>query len=306
MIKCFECQKEFSTEGSLHKHLKSHKISIAFYYQKHEPRYDLYTGKLIKFKSKEYYFNTKFNDKSSLKKWLDKSSSEEKKNYIIDFLKERKEKKNLLYTPCQNELKTLMVPGISYINDLFGCYYTLANSLGFLNRFKDYKINSKAELHHNKKIIIDTREQSALKIKNRFEIATLKFGDYKLKHGDNQLVIERKALNDFYSTLGFQCDRFIREIERSVEKGYYMIVLIEAPISDVYAFPHLPYIRNKMKLGAEVVLHNMRNICQKYKDIQFLFVDGRSESERVIEKLFACSEEVKSVDLQLVYDRKEL
>jgi len=303
---CLECLQNFDNEASLHKHLKAHSLSVAFYYQKYFKRVDLLTGELIKFKTKDFYFSNEFNSRANLKRWLEQSSPEAQKEYIIRYLTNRKEKKGLIYTPTQAELKTLMVPGINYISQLFGDYYEFAKSLGFQNKFKNYKLEGDLRLHHNKKIIIDTREQNALKINVNHEIDTLKFGDYKLKHNDGGLIIERKALNDFYSTLGFQRERFEREIQRSDKEGYYMIVLIEAPLSDVYKFPLLPYIKNRMKLGAEVVLHNMRDLCQKYINLQFLFVKNRIEAQSIIETLFAAGEKCRTVDIQYLYDKGEL
>ena len=302
---CKECNVQFDNELALHKHLRSHKMPIAYYFQKHFPRYDLYDGSLIKFKSKDYYFNTNFNNRNNFSKWLSKASKEDCKKYIIDFLVKRKNNKKIIYAPTQVELKTLMCPGMKYINDLFGDYYQLTNSLGFINKFKKYKLDSVSKLHHNKKIIIDSREQKSLSFANT-EINGLKFGDYKLKYEDNKVVIERKAVGDFFSTFGFQSERFIKEIERSRLEGYYMIIVTEGTISDVNNYPFSSYLRNKIKISPEVVFYTVREISQKYDSIQFLFVKNRSESERVIKKIFACSGEIKEIDCQYIYDIKEL
>ena len=65
-FKCKACGKEFETERRLHGHLKAHKLRVAAYYQKYYPRYDLYNNKIIKFKSKDYYFSTDFNSSKFL------------------------------------------------------------------------------------------------------------------------------------------------------------------------------------------------------------------------------------------------
>ena len=50
-FKCKECDKKFSSERSLHSHIKAHDLRVVSYYQKFYPRHDLYDGSIIKFKS---------------------------------------------------------------------------------------------------------------------------------------------------------------------------------------------------------------------------------------------------------------
>ena len=69
-VKCAVCGKEFDTERQLHGHLKAHKLRMAEYYQKYFPRKDKYSGELIKFKSKDYYFDRDFNSRDNLRLWL--------------------------------------------------------------------------------------------------------------------------------------------------------------------------------------------------------------------------------------------
>ena len=61
MVSCKVCQKEFENDASLHRHLRAHSLRKVEYYQKYFPRYDLHTGDIIKFKSKEQYFSSDFN-----------------------------------------------------------------------------------------------------------------------------------------------------------------------------------------------------------------------------------------------------
>ena len=81
-FKCKVCGQEFETERKLHSHLKKHDLRVASYYQKYYPRYDLHDGKIIKFKSKEYYFNTEFNTRTNQLKWLDNLNPKESKQYL--------------------------------------------------------------------------------------------------------------------------------------------------------------------------------------------------------------------------------
>ncbi len=56
----------------------------------------------------------------------------------------------------------------------------------------------------------------------------------------------------------------------------------------------------------EFIMHNMRKIMQEYPRVQFLFVDGRKEAARVIEKIFTSGGIHKQIDLQLAYDLGKL
>ena len=47
-------------------------------------------------------------------------------------------------------------------------------------------------------------------------------------------------------------------------------------------------------------------MSQKFPTIQFLFVDGKRESARVIEKIFTSGCVHKKIDLQLAYDEGKL
>jgi hypothetical protein len=50
----------------------------------------------------------------------------------------------------------------------------------------------------------------------------------------------------------------------------------------------------------------VRDLIYEYPLIQFLFVDGRREASRVVEKIFSNEKTVRHVDLQLAYDSKKL
>lgn len=100
-FKCKVCGQEFETERKLHSHLKKHDLRVAAYYQQYYPRHDLYDGKIIKFKSKDYYFNTDFNTRTNQLKWLNGLSNSEAKEYLKKLLVERKERKGLIYSPVR-------------------------------------------------------------------------------------------------------------------------------------------------------------------------------------------------------------
>jgi hypothetical protein len=302
--------KEFKDEKSLHFALKGYGLNKVKYYQKYFERRDLLTNELINFKTKEQYLNSDFNDKNNMKKWLKQQPIDTAKEYCKNLLIKRKELKNLKYSPTQIELRTIMSPSIIFYNKIFGNYYSLCSSIGLKNKFKineEIKNNFKNKLSQKDTIYVDTREQSWLKFNTPFEIKTLSFGDYSCSNNNCNCYIERKSLSDFISTLSIKnFDRFKNEIEKAKNNNSYIIVMIEEKLSNALSFQYLPHISKKIKATPEYIFHNVRDLLQQYDNLQFLFVDGRSEMTRVIESIFASNCSYKDFDLQLAYDIKNL
>ena len=310
MAKCKICEKEFENDRRFHAHLKAHKLRIIEYYQTHYPRYDLYTGEIIKFKNKEQYFETEFNTRGSLRKWLQAQSEKEVKNYLKKMLLERKKKKNLIYAPCQVELRSTKIPSIVFYDRYFS-YNKICKDIGLKNKYFSGKkvIEDSAHQEKKHKIYIDTREQNPLKIDYPTEIKTLKFGDYTLSEKELtcNCYVERKSLADFISTMSvMNLERFRREIERAGEAKATLIILVEDTLTNALSFNFLPYISKKIKATPEFIFKNTRDLIQEYPHIQFLFVKGRKESARVMKKIFFSNCSYKMVDLQLAYDKKIL
>jgi ERCC4-type nuclease len=309
---CKECGKSFSSERSLHSHFKVHGLRVVSYYQKHFPRYDLYDGKIIKFKTKGDYFSREFNTRTNQRKWLESQKPEESREYLRGIIKKRIEEKNITVAPCQVELRTLMAPSIIFYEKFFNDYYELCSSLGLEKRYVQPKQTIVAKTYKNRKdlkVYVDTREQLPLKFNIPSESRALKFGDYALN--DKSLTcncyVERKTLADFISTISvMNYDRFCREIERAKEDDAQLIVLVEESLSNALSFPFLPHISKKIKATPEYIFHKVRGLIQKYDHVQFLFVDGRKEAVRVIEKIFFSECMHKKNDLQLAYDKKTL
>jgi hypothetical protein len=302
--------KEFKDEKSLHFALKGYGLNKVKYYQKYFERRDLLTNELINFKTKEQYLNSDFNDKNNMKKWLKQQPIDTAKEYCKNLLVKRKELKNLKYSPTQIELRTIMSPSIIFYNKIFGNYYSLCSSIDLKNKFKineEIKNNFKNKLSQKDTIYVDTREQSWLKFNTPFEIKTLSFGDYSCSNNNCNCYIERKSLSDFISTLSIKnFDRFKNEIEKAKNNNSYIIVMIEEKLSNALSFQYLPHISKKIKATPEYIFHNVRDLLQQYDNLQFLFVDGRSEMTRVIESIFASNCSYKDFDLQLAYDIKNL
>jgi hypothetical protein len=241
-----------------------------------------------------------------------------------DFLINRAEKKGLVFSMGQVELRSLMAAPVQFYDEIFDdCitehsygYYALCEKLGFENKFISCdKIIQGAEYDKSKyKIYVDTRERKPLKFDRDIEIQTLKFGDYTFS--DQGVTcgcyVERKSLADFVGTLSGGYDRFNKEMLRAHEAGAYMVVLIESKMSNATSFQFLRKAGSKdrvfknVRATPEFIMHNMRKIISDFPNCQFLFVDGRKEASRVIEKIFTCECVYKKIDLQLAYDRKVL
>lgn len=299
---CKECNKEFDSERSLHAHLKFHKISLQDYYIKHYFRADRYDNKPIAFKDKEQYLESDFNSKENMKSWFKSVSIETSSNYAKNLLIKRKSEKNLIYSPTQVELRSLISPSIITYNNLFGDYYKLCNELGLINKHKNSYLGLPA--CEDITIVIDTRENCPLKFNYPIEVATLNFGDYcsgDLESSAN-IYVERKSPNDFISTLGFGYERFKREIERAAESKAYLIIMVEESLDKMLEFTKLGILPKQAKVKESFIFHNVRELCQTYSNIQFVFAKNRDNAASLIEKILTTGETVKNVDLQLQID----
>jgi hypothetical protein len=302
--------KEFKDEKSLHLALKGYGLNKVKYYQTYYERRDLLTNELINFKSKEQYLNSDFNDKNNMKRWLKEQPTDKAQEYCKQLLIKRKESKNLIYSPTQVELRTIMAPSIIFYNKIFQDYYDICSYIGLENKFVHPKLvndNFKNKLTQKDIIYVDTREQSWLKFNTPFEIKTLSFGDYACSNDNCGCFIERKSLSDFISTLSVKnFDRFKNEIEKAKKNNSYVIVMVEETLQNALSFQYLPHISKKIKATPEYIFHNVRELLQAYDNLQFLFVDGRKEMTRLIEAIFASKCFYKKIDLQLAYDMKIL
>ena len=165
--------------------------------------------------------------------WLKNSKDEDAKSYCKNLLVERKEKKDLKYTPTQVEMRTVMTPPIQYYDELFGSYYSFCESLGFENKYQKVSDITTGKEYEKPQysIHVDTREQMPLNFDNyKTEIKTLSVGDYTFSEPKLtcNCYIERKSLADFISTLSVKnFERFEREIQRAKTMDANLIILIE-------------------------------------------------------------------------------
>jgi hypothetical protein len=183
---------------------KNHKIKVADYFVKYFPRTDKFSNEPIPFKNKKQYLESDFINKNTLRSWLKQAPLLESQKYCIELLKRRKTTHNLVFAPCQVELRSIIAPSIIFYDKIFPQgYQEICSGMGLVNRFNKYEhFPQFNEIIDN--IVIDTREQSPYKFENiKIEIKKLDFGDYKFSNPQktNVVYFERKSGADFLGTL---------------------------------------------------------------------------------------------------------
>lgn len=296
MTLCKECGESFSSDRSLHAHLKTHGLSVASYYCKHFPRKDLFSGQPIPFKNKDEYFSTYFLRRENLTKWLAKTPKDKKSSIILDMLEHRIKSKNLSAAPNELELFFAGLPLISDYKECFGSYSAAANACGV-----DVMLKSKLPPEWNqdfsrRKIFTDSREQRPLQFANS-ECVKLDTGDYAVSGEDfAHTFVDRKSFEDWCGTLvGDNLSRFEREVQRCKSQDSFLWVVVESPLESVFRTAELSY----HKPNLSYISHNMRVLQHKYSsNLQFVFSGGREQSQKIIPKLLCLGKRCWGVDLQ--------
>lgn len=289
-----------SVEG-VHAVLKRFKVKQSDYWQDAFPRYNITNGKLIPFKSYDQYMSQDFENKNELKAWI-KKDPVKAKAWAIEFLKKRREEKHLSYAPSQVELRTLVCPSMPYY-DSIGGYYNITKALGYDDRYNDNDLKF-IPFGSDVSIIQDTREQEPLKLSVKTEVAKVDAGDYALsKAFDKGIYIERKSLNDYCGTMSKGNVRFRKELERATKRGHYIVMLVEATISDSQSLEYLPHTKH-VKASSIYIAKQLRDLLVDFPfSFQVVFVDGRIEAAQKLIKIFELGVQVKSIDLQNAYEK---
>lgn len=301
--KCEICKQEVKEK----KHFYSqHKISESNYFQKYLPKFDLITKDRIPFKSYESYILTDFITKTNLQKYLKSLNKNDALQYLSTWLKKRKDLKKNLFVPVEFESRTLCFPSIVYLIKEYEIdgYKTLCSNSTLLSRYNYSNLDFPLYIENDSLIFtIDTREQLLLKF-DKFEIQKLEFGDYTVQGSD--IYIERKSLPDFLGTISQGYDRFNNEIKRVIKNDCYLVILIEEQYSRLFSYKFLKHTR-RVQAAPQFIHHRIRELIQLYgSHIQFLAVDGRLEAKRVIKNIFNLKKDIRSLDLQYLYDTGNL
>ncbi len=316
-IICAIDQSPHESLEALHKHLRSLKVKQEDYYTQWAPRRDRATGEVIPFKAPaSEYLKREFLNRNTLIRWF-QQEPEAAREWATNWLRNRKAEKELIYAPCQVELRSLLCPSRIYYDRPLGAYDDLCESLGYQIRFPGRLPSAVEPL--SCPVIIDTREQKPLKLPGVEIIrAKVNAGDYGLPaEHDQNVYIERKSLSDFIGTLSSRetragdsnLDRFTRELERATEIGAYVIMLVEQKLDDALGYKDerynapLFYAYEHVKVSPEHLFHNLRALLHRFPhNFQALFVNGRRPAAGAVTKLLAMGEAVKGVDLQYSYD----
>ena len=279
---------------------KEHHIKESDYCLNNEPRFSKLTGDKIVFKNRSQYFESDFNGKNELKKWV-KENKEIALEYCMSILTDRLTKGKINTSPSQVESRTLCMPSVLWYAEK--CDWNKeCLKIGLKTKF-DYKSIPQFYSYQNLDIKIDTREQKPLKF-SKSHIGTLKYGDYSCEY-NNKIFIERKSLSDFISTLSSGYERFQREIERCEKDKNYLFVLVEQDLTSALSFEYLPQISRKIKASSEFIFHRVRDLMQKYFNIQFVFLNNRNEMVKFVESLYSCANNPENFDWQYMLDSKK-
>ena len=269
--------------------------------QKKIARTDLLTGEILK-NQHDHYRN-----RANLIKHFQQITIEEATDITKKILEDRKLKKGLKFALYSTELKTIVAPSIALLQKLGIDYSKICKELSLQEKFNCDVPSFKMKDISLNQIIIDTREQDPIHFEDYKTVKQcLKVGDYCDEEDvTNNVAVERKSLSDFIGTLSAGYDRFCREIERGIASKTKIIILVEYCLSKSVSFNYLPQCRFTQS-RPEFIFSRMRELMQKYSNIQFLFVKGRKESERIVPIILKNKDMIFDYDLQLLYERRIL
>jgi hypothetical protein len=296
---------EFKTEKDFKKYLRREKMLMSEYFEKFEPRYDLYSNEKIKYKDRESYLSTYFTDKRNMSKWLKIQDKDTALDFIKKGFKFRKKKDELQFVPSQVEARNLKeIPSINaypYINE-----NSIWEELDLKQRFTYEELTYQFENLDGAIIGIDTREKNRLgfngikTVKHKFD-----FGDYGFINEPYfcNTFFERKSIIDLWGTMSKGYDRFCKEIERASNSGAYIIVVVDYAYSKAAGYN---YNKRYSKSTSNFIFHRIRKMLQTYDNLQFVFSGGREQSEYLIKKIGMMGEKARKYDLQYLLDTKKI
>lgn len=294
-VTCKECNVDFKSTNSLHRHLKSHGMNKAEYYSLYFPRKDKYSGAAIPFKNLDQYFTDDFINKGNMRRWCKNSDSKEVQEFMLKKLESRIAEKELKYAPCMIDLDTSKMPTIFNYESAFGSYQKACEKVNAEPMFPE--INEQVSTwkkDEEVKMFIDTREQDPLYFKNSMKIK-IDVGDYLLQEDYAYTYVDRKSFEDFRSTMSSGFERFCEEIERAITLDSYLFVVVE---SDVEKSDSKKGWKKKVA-PISFTYNRMRQIVNKYpRRVQFVFSGSRETSKLLIPNILREGKSLWNCDIQ--------
>lgn len=299
---CRVCGKSFDNRRSFHAHLKAHSTSIGEYYVEYYAKRDLYTKELLQFKNYDQYFSEDFNNVDNYLSWLKTTSPIKAKNYLIKYIRERFEKKDVKFTPPDLYYMLAQMPNIDYYRKMWASYSEFSEDLGIKSWFtKNLPKNFWEQESQDMQIFVDTREQKPLNFDNSVK-NKLDFGDYTAA-GEyySKTFVDRKAQDDFRQTFGKDIERFRREMDRCVQFDSYMFIVVESSIEKIEEENKV----SKFKSNLGYLWHNVRSLMIDYpENIQFVFAYSRAGAKKIIPKILYHGQRLWHVDVQYHLEKK--
>jgi len=130
------------------------------------------------------------------------------------------------------------------------------------------------------KIIVDTREQTALKFKHVTVSRKLDVGDYGCQFKDGHIpdiFFERKTIGDLYGTLGKGYKRFKKEITRAIDTDTTLLIIVDGTFTQVlngYRYSRRAGISIITQLMTIWVRHGIRPIfCKDAKEMALFITE---------------------------------
>ena len=282
------------------KHLRENGMSLKEYYIKYYNARDLLTGEEIEYKDDVHYIHSLFLNRENMVKYLLNNRSEEQ---VVRCIQSRKNIKGLKYAPSTAEARTSILPTPALCAKIGVDYNKAVEKAGLIPRYNYAPEIEKdgGPLH----ILVDTREQSPLKLSCKTSTEKLDVGDYSCQSHFNGCFVERKSLEDFCGTMSQGYERFQREVGRAQELGFHLAVFVEEKLETISQI-NVANSHKFIKGSPEFYFARMRALCETYSNVQFVFVGGRYELSRIIPDIFRIKGGFSSLDLQFLYDNKKI
>lgn len=304
-IICLICKNEIP-DNRFGNHLKTHAIRQEDYFHKYMPCKDLYTGDLIEFKSKEQYFSSHFNSRGTMISFFKNAPEDVAQETAIDQLKKRKEYKGLVYAPSYTEGRSSLIPTPQCFQMLKLDYAKVCLDLGLKLKYHYELLPEFQAVPDDLICLIDSREQLALDMGIKTVKTALDFGDLCLKSNRIEfakIFFERKGFSDLLLTISQGYERFCNELDRCRDFGGYLFIMVEKDLQTVLNFNESKWYGKFTKCSPEFIFSRIREICQKYENVQWVFCKNRQHMTDLIIKIFTCKN-AKILDWQYLITEK--